>query len=70
MRFPCQYYIPWIWLFSAGPLQICYDPEKLPPFASGKLLINRANKKWESHFFEIDGNAILLKDMHLEQLFE
>ena len=33
-------------------------------------MINRANKKWESHFFEIDENAILLKDMHLELIFE
>ena len=29
--------IPWVWIFSAGPLLVVYDPEKLPPPGSGKF---------------------------------
>ena len=27
--------IPWVYIFSAGPLLVLYDPEKMPPPASG-----------------------------------
>ena len=29
--------IPWVYMFSAGPLLVVYDPEKMPPPGSGKL---------------------------------
>ena len=40
--------IPWVWIFSAGPLLIVPDPEKLPPPSSG-LSINSDKKEWEKH---------------------
>ena len=56
--------IPWVFIFSTGPLLVLYDPEKMPPPASGNnfyhqiiinnvhfagLSINDDKKKWKEH---------------------
>ena len=56
--------IPWVFIFSAGPLLVLYDPEKMPPPASGNnfyhqiiinnvhftgLSINDDKNKWKEH---------------------